>query len=63
MLLGLLDELVVATEVYAKADLKEGEGADLPVEGFEVRSGVGWHSSGVDDVRGGSHSCHHRVVI
>ena len=62
ILLGLLGERVVAAEVHAEADLKEDEGAVLAVDGVDVRSGVGWHSSGVDDVRGGSHSCRHRVV-
>ena len=62
VLLGLLGELVVAPEVPAEADLEEDEGAVLAVEGVEVRSGVGWHSSGVYDVRGGSHSCRHQAV-
>ena len=62
VLLGLLGELVVAAEVPAKSDLEEYEGAVLAVEGVEVRSGVGWHSSGVDDVRGGSQSCRHQFV-
>ena len=62
VLLGLLGELVVATEVPTKADLEEDKGAVLAVKGVEVRSGIGWHYSGVDDVRSGSHSCHHQVV-
>ena len=62
VLLVLLGELVVAAEVPAKADLEEDEGAVLVVEGVEVRIGVGWYSWGVDDVRGGSHSCRHQVV-
>jgi hypothetical protein len=62
VLLGLLGDLAVAAEVPVEADLEEDEGGVLAVEGVEVRSGVGWHSSGVDDVRGGSHSCRYQVV-
>ena len=62
VLLGILGELVVAAEVPAESDLEEEEGAVLAVEGVEVRRGVGWHSLGVDDVRGGSHSCRHQAV-
>ena len=60
--LGLLGELVLEAEIPAEADLEEDEGAVLAVEGVEVRSGVGWHSSGVDDVGSGFHSCRHQVV-
>ena len=61
VLLGFLGELIVAAENSAKADLKEDEGAVFAVEGLRVRSGIGWHSSGVDNVRSGSHSCRHQV--
>ena len=40
VLLGLLEELVIASEVPSKADLEEDEGADLAVEALGVRSGV-----------------------
>ncbi len=59
ILLGILDEFLLAAEVPIKADLEENEGAILAVEGVGVRSGVGWHSSGINDVRGGTRSCRH----
>jgi hypothetical protein len=59
VLLDLLGELVLATEVSAKADFKEDEGTFLAIEGGGVRRGVEWHSSGVDDVRGSSRFCRH----
>jgi hypothetical protein len=62
VLLNLLDELVVASEVFAEADLEEDEGTVLTVEGGGVRGGVDWHSSGLDDVRGSSRSCRHQVL-
>ncbi len=62
VLLGLLGVLVVVAEVPTKADLEEVEGSILAVEGFGVQSGVGWHTSGIDDVQGGSHSCRNQVV-
>jgi hypothetical protein len=60
--LGLLGELLLAAEVLAKADLEEDEGAVLAVKTIGVRSGVGLHFSGVDDVRGGSRSWRNQVV-
>jgi len=60
--LSLHGDLFLEAEVPAGADLEEDEGAVLAVEGVEVRSGVGWHSSDVDDVRGGSHFCRHQTV-
>jgi len=47
-----LDEHLVAAEIPIEADLKEDNGSDLAFEGVRVRSGVGWCSSGVDDVWG-----------
>ncbi len=47
VLLGLLGELVLATEVLAEADFEEGEGTILAVEGGGDRGGVDWHSLGV----------------
>ena len=40
VILGLLEELVIAPEVPSNADLEEDEGADLAVEAVGVRSGV-----------------------
>ncbi len=54
--------LLMATEVSTQADLYEDERAVLPVEGVDVGVGVGWRSSCVDDVGGGSCSCRHHVV-
>ena len=62
VLLGLLAEFVLATEVPAKANLEEDEGTVLRVEGVGVQSGINGHYSGVDDVQGGTHSCRHQVV-
>jgi hypothetical protein len=55
--LGLIGEFLMASEVLAKVDLKENEIPVLAVEGVGVWGGVGWHSSGVDDARGGARSC------
>ena len=60
--IGLHGERVLEAEVPAIAYLEVDEGAVLVDEGVEARSGIGWHSSGVDDVRGGSHSCRHQDV-
>jgi hypothetical protein len=60
--LGLLGELDLEADVPSKADLEKDEGAVLAVEGVEVLSGIGWHPSDVDNVRGGSHSCRYQVV-
>ena len=62
VLLDLLGELVMATEVFAEADFHEDEGIVLAVEGGGVRRGVDWHSSGVDDFRGSSRSYRYQVV-
>ena len=55
-------ELLVASEVPAEADLEEGEGTILAVEGVDFRGRVGRHSSGVDDVGGRPRSGCHQVV-
>jgi hypothetical protein len=57
VLLFFLCALFVETEVPAKADLDEDEGAVLAVERVVVQGGVRWHFTGVDDVWGSSHSC------
>ena len=62
VLLDLHGELVLASEVSAKADFEEDEGTILAVEGGGAQGGVDWHSSGVDDVRGRSRSFRHQVV-
>jgi hypothetical protein len=62
LFLGLLAELLLTAEVPAKTDLEEDEETFHEVEGFGVWSGVGWLSSGVNDVRGGSHSWRHQAV-
>jgi len=42
---------ILGPEVPARDDLEEDEEAILAVEGVKVRSGVSWHSSGIDNVR------------
>jgi hypothetical protein len=59
VLVGLLGVLLVTTEVPAKAQLYEDDGAVFLVEGVNVGGWVGWYSSCVDDVGGGSCSCRH----
>jgi len=51
VLLGLLVELNVATEVPAKADLDEDEGALLFIEGGRVGRGGVWDPSCEDEIR------------
>jgi hypothetical protein len=48
--------------VHAEADLKEDKEAVLAVERVRVWSGVGWHYSGVDEIRGGTCSCRHQAI-
>ena len=55
---GLLSVFVMAAEVLAEADFDEDEGGVFLVEGVNVRGRVGRHSSYVEDVGGGSCSCH-----
>ena len=62
IILGLFGELIVLAEVPAKGDLEDHKGSVLAIEGVEIRSGVGWQLSGVDDVRGGSHSSRYQDV-
>ncbi len=60
---GLLLLPLVATEVSAEDDLDEEEVALLPLEGGQVRLGVVWDSSGVDEVGGCTVSRAEEVVL
>ena len=52
----------MAAKVPAKADLEKEEGAVFFVEIVEVGGWIGWHSTCVDDLGGGSSSCRNEAV-
>ncbi len=59
---GLLGVFLVAAKVLAEANLEKDEGAIISVEGVEVGGWVGWYSSCVNDVGGGTRSCRNLAV-